>query len=383
MSDYYQYYQYRHIPILLRGEPAILVGKPGVWNWEDVNPGTAALIDAMEVHPAEAVLDLGCGTGIIGLAAARLAPQGHTRLVDVSITAVECARRTLAANEMSNAAVALSDGTDAEQAYDTVLCHLPRGRLVMEALIQDAAISLRPGGRFFLVAHKRTGVKSAIAYASRVFGRCAVVRQKKGYHVALAVKERQLNLEHLPDYHSYRRFEVNVDEQPATLVSQPGVFAWDRLDEGTAALVKAMEISAGESILDLGCGTGLLALAAARRGGEVTAVDADSRAVESTRRTLAANGAAGDVLISDVAQAVLERRFDVVLCNPPFHQGAGVAYEVARQMVQDAATVLRPGGRLFLVSNAFLRYEREAAARFQRIDEMLNDRRYRVVRAIR
>ena len=380
MTDYYRY---RHIPILLRGEPATMVGKPGVWNWEDVNPGTAALIDTMEVHPGDAVLDLGCGTGIIGLAAARLAPQGHARLVDVSITAIECARRTLADNDLTNTSVALSDGTDADQAYDIVLCHLPRGRSVMEALIQDAALSLRPEGRFYLVAHKRTGVKSAIAYASRVFGCCAVVRQKKGYHVALAVKDRPLTLPSPADHHTYRRFEISVDDQPVTLVSQPGVFAWDRLDEGTAALVQAMEISAGESILDLGCGTGLLALVAARRGGEVTAVDADLRAVESARRTLAANGAAGAVLISDVAQAVLERRFDVVLCNPPFHQGAGVAYEVARQMVKDAAHVLRPGGRLYLISNVFLRYEREAAARFQRIDEVLNDRRYRVLRAIR
>jgi 16S rRNA (guanine1207-N2)-methyltransferase len=78
---------------------------------------------------------------------------------------------------------------------------------------------------------------------------------------------------------------------------------------------------------------------------------------------------------------VLDRRFDVVVCNPPFHQGVGVAYDVARQMVRDAATVLRPGGRFYLVSNAFIRYEREARGRFTTVDEIFNDRRYRVLRA--
>ncbi len=372
------YYVYRHIPVLLRGEPATMVSKPGVWSWDDVDPGTAALIDAMEVHPTDIALDLGCGTGLIGLAAARLARAGRATLVDVNVAAVACARQTLMANGVPNASVRLGDGADAVEEYDIVLSHLPRGREVIEKLIHDATRALKPGGRFYLVAHKRAGVKGAVAYATQILGRAGVVRQKQGYHVALAVKERAQTWEQWEDFQS---LEIGLDGLPTTLVSQPGVFAWDRLDDGTAALIRAMEIHPGETVLDLGCGTGLLALVAARRGGRVTAVDADLRAVESTRRTLAANQVAAEVLISDCAQTVLERRFDVVVCNPPFHQGVGVAYDVARQMVRDVATVLRPGGRFYLVSNAFIRYERDTKGRFARVDEIFNDRRYRVLQA--
>ena len=219
-----------------------------------------------------------------------------------------------------------------------------------------------------------------MAYARQTLGRAGVVRQKRGYHVALAIKEGAQTCGVSRDFQS---FVVDVDGSPTKLVSRPGVFAWDRLDDGTAALIRMMEIHTAATILDLGCGTGLLAVAAARRGAQVTAVDADLRAVESTRRTLEANQVHGEVLISDCAQAVLGRRFDVVLCNPPFHQGAGVEYEVARQMTCDAATVLRPGGRLYLVSNAFIRYEREMTGRFTRVEEIFNDRRYRVLRATR
>ena len=373
------YYAFKNFPILLRGEPATLVGKPGVWSWDDVNPGTAALIEAMDVRRTDTALDLGCGAGLIGLAAVRQATEGRVTLVDVNVAAVECARRTLAANGVANAEVHLSDGTDANQTFDIVLSHLPRGREVMEQLVGDAARALKPGGRFYLVAHKRAGVKGAISFAADVLGAAAVVRQKKGYHVALAEKNKTL-----PPFSS-RRYRsstsILLDGVPATLVSKPGVFAWERVDDGTAALVAAMEIRPDETVLDLGCGAGLLALAAARQGGQVTAVDADLRAVESARRTLAANGVAGEVLLSDCAQAVRDRRFDVVLCNPPFHQGVGVEYDVARQMVRDAAGVLRPGGRLYLVSNAFIRYEREMAGLFDRVDEVRDDRRYRVLRA--
>ena len=380
MNDYYACRQFQ---VLLRGEPAAMVGKPGVWSWDDVNPGTAALIDTMEVQPADRVLDLGCGTGLIGLAAVRLAPEGCAALVDVNLAAAGCARKTLSENDVANAEVRLDDGTDAVEAYDLIVSHLPRGRAVIESLIRDAARALKPGGRFYLVAHKRTGVRGAIDYARQLFGRAGVVRQRRGYHVALATREQVLTPELLKRSDDLRSLVTAVDGFPTTLVSHPGVFAANHLDDGTTALINAMEVHAGETVLDLGCGTGLLGLAAARRGAQVTAVDADLRAVVSARLTLAENHVNGEVLISDCAQAVLDRRFDVVLCNPPFHQGAGVAYDVARQMVRDAAQVLRPGGRFYLVSNAFIRYEREMPGQFTEVTEAFNDRRYRVLRATR
>jgi 16S rRNA (guanine1207-N2)-methyltransferase len=373
-----EYYAFQEIPVLLRGEPATMVGKPGVWSWSGVDPGTAALIDVMEVHTTDTVLDLGCGTGLIGLAAARLASRGRVTLVDVNVAAVACARRTISTNAVFNADVQLGEGTDVVEGYDLVLSHLPRGRAVVERLIQEAAVALKPGGRFYLVAHKRAGVKGAIAYAKQIMGRAGVVQQRRGYHVALAVKEQVQSSEVSKDFQT---LGITLDGVPTELVSQPGVFAWDRLDEGTAALVGAMEVQTGEAVLDLGCGTGLLALAAARRGGRVTAVDADLRAVESARRTLAANGVAGEVLVSDCAQVVIDRRFGVVLCNPPFHQGVGIESDVARQMVRDAATVLRSGGRFYVVSNAFIRYERQMEGRFAGMKEVFSDRRYRVLRA--
>jgi 16S rRNA (guanine1207-N2)-methyltransferase len=371
------YYAYRQIPIFVRGEPAVMVGKPGVWSWDDVNAGTAALIEIVEVDAAAKVLDLGCGTGLMGLAAARMAPEGHVTLVDVNVAAVGCAQRTMEVNKVLNAEVQLADGTDAVNVYDLILCHLPRGRVVVEDLIQQAAMALKPGGQFYLVAHKRSGVKGAIAYGTKLLGQGNVVRHKQGYHVALLRKEQSQPSRISTSFH---QFEIMLDGHATTLISRPGVFAWDRPDDGTLALTSVLEIESGETVLDLGCGTGLLSVAAARRGALVTAIDADLRAVESARRTLAANGVAGQVLVSDCAQAVLERRFDVVLCNPPFHQGIGVEYEVAHQMVRDAARVLRPGGRFYLVSNAFLRYEREMQ-HFASVSEIFNDQRYRVLRA--
>jgi 16S rRNA (guanine1207-N2)-methyltransferase len=383
MTDYYTY---RRLAARLRDRDIAVVGKPGVWSWNEINPGTRALLEAPRFALNEAVLDLGCGTGAIGAYAAKLSPRGSVTLVDCNIAATACAARTLETNAISNAEVRLGDGASglAPASYDLVLSHLPRGKDVQQELIRGAAWVLRTSGRFYLVAHKRAGVKGAVAYASEIFGRCGVVRQKKGYHVAMMIKPH--NLAPSPPLESYVARTITLYGIDTTLVSKPGLFAWDRLDDGTAALIDVMEIEPSDRVLDLGCGTGLAGLVAARLAseGQVVLADADLRAVEAARRTITANGIGNaKVTLSDCASALLDSEpFDVVITNPPFHQGLGVNYEVARQFVRDAARVLRPGGRLFLVANRFLRYDDLIREAFGDLAIAHADQRYRVLKAV-
>jgi len=339
----------------------------------------------LDIEPTAQVLDLGCGTGVLGLAAALMAPEGWVTLVDCNVAAVETARRTLALNGVTNAEVRLGDGVLglSPNTFDVVVSHLPRGRAVIEAFIQGAAAVLRPGGRFYFVAHRDAGIRPALLYTEACFGKAGVIRRKKGYHVAMARKPEGLEVP-LPEP-GYVTRTIEVAGRQATLVSKPGLFAWDRLDEGTAALIGAMEVRPGERVLDLGCGTGLVGLVAAWRGGQVTMVDADVRAIEAARRTLEANGVEGvRLLLSDVAAAFLEEgrlkeRFDVVATNPPFHQGVGVAYEVGCQFIADGARLLDRRGRLYVVANKFLRYDRLMARLLPSVRTLYEDNRYHVL----
>jgi 16S rRNA (guanine1207-N2)-methyltransferase len=354
------YHSFHKFAVKLRDREVLVIGKPGVWSWNAVNPGTAALLGMPRFEPSVRVLDLGCGTGVIGAVAGLLAPEGQVTLVDCNLVAVDCARRTLEANQVTNAQVHLVDGVEGldRASFDLVLCHLPRGRDVQWELIRGAAHVLRPGGCFYFVASTNVGIKGAVAYARDLFGRCGVIRQKKGYHVAMTIRPEGMEPPPLQDTYAMR--SVTLDEIETTLVSKPGIFAWDRLDDGTARLVDAMEINSGDRVLDLGCGTGLAGLAAARRAsdGRVVLVDTDLRAVRSARYTLEANGIdnAGVFLSDGVSCVVRDKSFDVVITNPPFHQGREVEYEVAHQFVRDSQRALRRGGRLFLVANRFIGY---------------------------
>lgn len=140
-------------------------------------------------------------------------------------------------------------------------------------------------------------------------------------------------------------------------------FAGTKVDIGTRALLSRLDAMApGASVaLDLGCGTGVLAaaLATARPGLRVLAVDQSAAAVASTRATAAANGLEGrlEVVRDDAAETVPAGDVDLVVCNPPFHVGAAVVTTAADRLFGAAARVLRPGGELWTVYNSALRYK--------------------------
>lgn len=87
----------------------------------------------------------------------------------------------------------------------------------------------------------------------------------------------------------------------------------------TARLAAAMNVHPGASVLDVGCGAGSLALAAARRGAaSVAGVDLHPRAIETSRINARLNGLDAEFLEGDLTTPVRDRRFDLVVSQPSF-----------------------------------------------------------------
>ena len=67
----------------------------------------------------------------------------------------------------------------------------------------------------------------------------------------------------------------------------------------------------------------------------------------------------------DCAQQLTER-FDLVLCNPPFHQGFATSTDLTGRFLEAAAAHLAPGGAAVFVVNQFIGLEARARACFAR-----------------
>ncbi len=146
-----------------------------------------------------------------------------------------------------------------------------------------------------------------------------------------------------------RNFQAEVvfrdDEQLIKLITRPGIFAHRQLDPGARQLLLSVEIEPGQRVLDLGCGSGALAIAAALRAPGVQAfgVDSNARAVDCTLESARLNGAENveTILNSDGQLESLTGSIDVVLCNPPYYSD----FEISEKMIRTAAGALRPAVR--------------------------------------
>ena len=172
-------------------------------------------------------------------------------------------------------------------------------------------------------------------------------------------------------------------------VSRPGLFAWDRIDPASSLLAAQLPDTLHGRVADLGAGYGYLACDLLRRCADIDAIDlyeADARALEPARSNLEramrdrGRQVSSEVIWHDVTTG-LARKYDVIVSNPPFHQGRADLPELGRAFIAAAAAALEPRGKFWLVANRHLPYEALLAARFSAVREVALAQGFKVFEA--
>jgi 16S rRNA (guanine1207-N2)-methyltransferase len=249
------------------------------------------------------------------------------------------------------------------------LLYQPNNTWIHYAL-RVAAYALKPGGTLYVVGAKDRGIVSVGKRVEEIFGNLETLSIQKGHRVLAARKDAETS---------------HITPSNLLDVEFPSVFAEGKLDEGTRLLLEALEVRQTDEALDIGSGAGHLGLHIARLApkGHVTMVDASLAAVAVAQLRAEQSGLTNvRILPGNGAQAVLSQRFDLVVTNPPFHQGGIQTTSIAERFIREAAQVLRPRGRFYLVANRFLKYEPTLQAHFKTVEEVGGNTRYKVLRAM-
>lgn len=124
----------------------------------------------------------------------------------------------------------------------------------------------------------------------------------------------------IPAVRWYLRKERKYTYDGITAVVLPGVFHPGLFSSTTFLLdfLKTADL-AHKKFLELGCGSGLISVTAAKAGAQVTASDLSLKALENTSRNAAENHVAMSVVHSDLFDKLGQRTFDWIIINPPYY----------------------------------------------------------------
>lgn len=375
----------------LAGEQVRIVTKPGFAAWDRVTQAQISLATTFSSPPDAQVLLIGGGPGGLAATLARAVPDGRVVVSDASYLALTMTEQTLAANQIENVQICLEPVglPDSLASYDAVVIEAPPDRKLARRWLAVARAALRSGGRLTVAGANDHGIRSVVADMEALFGNAVVLDVRRRTRTAAATKaESTPPPEWLQEPGiapgSWHEFGLTARGHDFRLRSLPGVFAYDRLDEGTELLLAHLDVPVGGRVLDVGCGYGIIGLVAARLGAaKVDMGDTSLPAIAATEQNIAMNDIRGArALPSDLLDAVEGMTYDLIVTNPPFHAGKETDLSIAHALIEQAAGALAPGGRLVLVANAFLRYDQQLRQVFSSVQRLAETRRYHVYQAL-
>lgn len=258
---------------------------------------------------------------------------------------------------------------------DTLVYYWPKNKPEAQYQLTNLLSLLPVGCDIFVVGENRSGVRSA---ETMLADNCPVEKIDSARRCGLYHGRLLHNPVFEPDsyVHKYQTGSL-------TVFTLPGVFSRDGLDPGSALLLSTLQPHSKGKILDMGCGAGVLAASLKQHSPKVRLwlTDVSAPALQASQLTMKQNGLEAEVFASNVFSEVVGR-FDMIISNPPFHEGRQTSLEATISVIKGAAKHLNIGGELRIVANAFLPYPQVLQETFGNHEILAQTGRFRVYRSV-
>lgn len=203
--------------------------------------------------------------------------------------------------------------------------------------------------------------------------------------------------------------EIVVSNDGIRFQSKPGLYGWDKVDSGSRFLVEQckeyLESNTTQknphqvkiqNALDLGCGFGYLSLnlielakipaSALSSINTLTATDNNAAAVQCCETNLheklnelALNKNIDLKVFADDCGQSIKEKFDLILCNPPFHQGFDHKQDLSNKFCAGISRLLEKSGIAFVVVNVFIPFETLAQSHSLNCKTLANNKQFKVL----
>lgn len=250
------------------------------------------------------------------------------------------------------AKTAVNFGEEIENSADLIIYYWTKNKQEVQFQLFQLLSHAPLGQKMLIVGENRCGVRS-VENLLAPYGNIAKIDSARRcglYHFELT---KSVPFQFADFWKTYQHDALGN----LVIHSLPGVFSANELDAGTALLLSTFQQKIQGKVLDLGCGAGIVGAYLKQHNPliELTMSDIHALALASTRETLARNQLSAILVASDVFSDI-DGKFDLIVSNPPFHDGIDTAYRAVNALISQAKNHLLPRGELRIVANRFLSY---------------------------
>ena len=274
-----------------------------------------------------------------------------------------------------------------EELYALVIVHLPKQVEEAKYLLATACDRLAPDGWLVAGAANDANGNRLVKWLDELGLKPASLSKNKARTVWARQSESRTDVIKLWISEGLAR-QVDLGDG-IVFKSQPGLFSWNRVDEGSRLLAAHLPGDLKGTGADFGAGIGYLSYRVLTGDHRLTGwhvLEADMRALDCARENLA--GVRDKMTLNfgwvDLTKPVPALPpLDVIVMNPPFHDGKTTEASVGQGFIRTAAHHLKKGGRLFMVANTHLPYEAILNEVFKSHRPLAQDRGFKVIEAVK
>jgi len=267
--------------------------------------------------------------------------------------------------------------------FDLVVIRISKHNSLLEFQLKSLLPHINSNTKIIAAGMTKEIHNSNIKLFEKIIGETTTSLAKKKARLIFSTPEN--NSSHLTDL-LLDKGAVSYQSSDLKIIGLPGVFSRVCLDIGTRVLLNYMpQTNPNETLIDLGCGTGLLGVLAARQNSQLSVIFTDESflAVESAKHTYFENidstsnaSTNPQFITTDVLDGLDNNIADHILCNPPFHQQNVQTLSIANKMFKESAQKLKTHGELRVVANRHLKYKPMLSSYFNEVRVISNDPKF-------